>query len=94
MSIIGHREWQIWTNMDFFGNGEDIRGVIHFKITPSLMAEQTISCLYEKLESIRHGQPQFDHQELRNFFDLSCIMPTKELLIQRSATISSNIQSI
>ena len=94
MSIIGHREWQIWTNMDFFGNGEDIRGVVHFKITPSLMAEQTIGFLYEKLESIRRGQPQFDHQELRNFFDLSYIIPTKELLIQRSASVSRNIENI
>ncbi|HHO55347.1 MAG TPA: hypothetical protein ENK21_03090 [Trueperaceae bacterium] len=94
MSVIGHREWQVWTNMDFFGDGEDIRGVVHFKITPSLMAEQTIGFLYEKLENIRKGEPQFDNQELQNFFDLSYITPTNELVIQRTASISRNTQEI
>lgn len=94
MSVIGHREWQIWTNMDFFSDGEDINGVVHFKITPSLMAEQTIGFLYEKLESIRNGQQQFKNQDLRSFFDLSYITPTKELMIQRVASIPRNTQDI
>ncbi len=87
MSIIEHREWNIWTNMDFFSEGKTIRGVINFKITPSLMAEQTIGFLYEKLEQIRNGAEQFENEELRSYFDLTLISATNELVIQKAASI-------
>jgi len=73
LSVIGYREWQIWTNMDFCNSGTDVHGVAYFKITPSLMAEQTIGFIYEKIEQIRNGQAQYEDNQLKNYFDLSWI---------------------
>ncbi|PPK72133.1 hypothetical protein B0F88_105245 [Methylobacter tundripaludum] len=95
MSVIGYREWGIWTNLDFFGNEAKVFGVAYLKITPSLMAEQTIGFIYEQIESIRQGQQgQFEDQRLKNYFDLGWITPTNELVIQKIATIFTRNESI
>ncbi|WP_200764032.1 hypothetical protein [Nitrosophilus alvini] len=91
MSVIGYREWNIWTNLDFFNDTNEIFGVAHFKITPSLMAEQTVKFIYEKIEYIRQGGEQFEDETLKNYFDLTWITSTNELIIQkRSSIITAN----
>lgn len=94
MSVIEHREWSIWTNMDFFEGEDDIRGVLQFKITPALMAQQTIGFLYEKLDAIRQGQSQYDNEELKSFFDIAMIGATDELVIQKSLSIERSTEQL
>lgn len=94
MSVIGYREWQIWTNLDFFENETDVQGIATFKITPSLMAEQSINFIYEKLERIRQGTPQFENIRLQKYFNPACISPTNELVIQKCTSIQSNVDSL
>lgn len=94
MSVIGHREWNIWTNLDFFDEENEVAGVVYLKITPSLMSEQTIGFIYEKLEQIRTGQPQFTNPQLRDYFDLSWISPTKESVIQKRGRIVTNSEAV
>lgn len=94
MSVIGYREWQIWANLDLFKNETDIRGVIYLKITPSLMVENTVGFIYEKIEHIRQGALQFENERLKKYFDLSYITPTSEIVIQKSTFISPEIEFI
>lgn len=94
MSVIGYREWQIWANLDLFNSATDIRGVVYLKITPSLMVENTVGFIYEKIEQIRQGVPQFENEKLKKYFDLSYITPTSEIVIQKSTIISPDIELI
>jgi hypothetical protein len=95
MSAIGFREWGVWTNQDFFGNETEVIGVAYLKITPSLRAEQTVGLIYEKIESIRQGRAQqFNDQRLKNYFDLTWITPTNELVIQKAASFVTRYESI
>jgi hypothetical protein len=94
VSAIGYREWGIWTNLDFFGTEIEVFGVAYLKITQSLMAEQTIGFIYEMIEKIRQGKSQFENERLKNYFDLSSITPTNELVIQKSASIVTHNESI
>lgn len=55
MSTIKYRDWEIWTNNDFFNASKIIDGYYLVRLTPSLMQEQTIEFLKEKIEFIRQG---------------------------------------
>lgn len=95
MSVISFREWKIWTNLEFFGEISEVFGVAYLKITPSLMAEQTIGFIYEKIESIRHGRTlQYEDQKLKSYFDLTWVTPTNELVIQKSSSIFTRNESV
>lgn len=55
MSTIKYRDWEIWTNNDFFEESKIIDGYYLIRFTPSLMQEQTIEFLREKIELIRQN---------------------------------------
>ena len=94
MSVISHREWNIWTNLDFFEEESEVTGVVYLRITPSLMSEQTIGFIYEKIEQIRTGQPQFTDTRLKDYFDLRWISSTKESVIQKRGVVVTNNEVI
>lgn len=94
MSVIGYREWQVWTNLDFFSSESSIFGVAYLKITPSLMAGQTVGFIYEKIERLRQEGTQFKDVKLQQYFDLTWVTPTDQLILQKHATIKTNNESI
>ncbi len=94
MSVIGYREWQVWTNLEFFGSEACVFGVAYLKITPSLMAEQTIGFIYEKIERIRQGGAQFKDVKLQQYFDLSWVTPTNQVVLQKRVSINTNNEAI
>ncbi|PNH90233.1 hypothetical protein C1M56_02920 [Vibrio diazotrophicus] len=94
MSVIEHRKWEIKPNTKLFSGEQDLLGVVQMRVTPFLMAQQTVGFLYEKLAETRKFGLQLQNQELQSFFDVTHIKETDQLVIQKVTSIPSDVTKL
>ncbi|NTU46343.1 hypothetical protein HGA88_01835 [Candidatus Roizmanbacteria bacterium] len=97
MSTIKYRDWEIWTNIDFFDEPKIIDGYYLIRFTPALMQEQTIEFLREKVELIRQNVFSINNKLLPylsvflSFEDKYCINKHEQLNNQSDIKQSLNL---